>query len=60
MTVSASTELPMEFFCSFCGVSSHAHRLVAGPGCFICRECALLAVELSGPGEPIREDEDDV
>ncbi len=39
--------LVAEFACSFCGKSQHeVARLVAGPGVFICNECAGLCLEV--------------
>ena len=35
------------FFCSFCDKSQHkAKKLVAGPGVYICDECACLAANI--------------
>lgn len=36
--------------CSFCGRGETGTRLVAGPGVFICRDCARLAIEVSTSG----------
>jgi len=39
--------------CSFCGLdSAHAHRIIAGPGTFICDRCVELAGEVLIDGAP--------
>ena len=39
--------------CSFCGIGKdEAHKLIAGPGVFICDQCVALAHDVSLKGEP--------
>ena len=39
--------------CSFCGKDQdQAHRLIAGPGVFICDECIRLCNEILAKNEP--------
>jgi hypothetical protein len=55
-TIAAGTQNdeapPKTLYCSFCGKSQHeVHKLIAGPGVFICDECTDLCTEIVEPDE---------
>ncbi|MCL1880408.1 MAG: ATP-dependent Clp protease ATP-binding subunit ClpX [Actinomycetia bacterium] len=48
-----------EYSCSFCGKSqSQVHKLIAGPGVFICDECLQLCNQMLEHGLELDEQED--
>ncbi len=54
----ATTSLPTQLWCSFCGSPQERVRLVAGPEVHICEECVELASAVLREGAPANESDD--
>src|SRR5215467_2272396 len=50
----AADAAPKTLYCSFCGKSQHdVTKLIAGPGVYICDECAALCMDILREEAPI-------